>query len=134
MNKKIIMAFDYGIKKIGIALGNNIINTITILKTISSINGKPNWDKISKLIKNWIPDLLLVGLPINIDNTESKMSLLSRKFGKELKKKYSLPYHLVDERISTYEAKYLAKEEIFYTKKNLDGIAASIIINDFLNK
>ncbi|CEL12515.1 Putative Holliday junction resolvase [Candidatus Portiera aleyrodidarum] len=134
MNNKIIMAFDYGIKKIGIAIGNNIINTITILKTISSINGKPNWEKISKLIKNWIPDLLLVGLPINIDNTESKMSLLSRKFGKELKKKYCLPYKLVDERISTYEAKYLAKEEIFYTKKNLDGIAASIIMNDFLNK
>lgn len=134
MNNKIIMGFDYGIKKIGIAIGNNLINTITILNTISSINGKPNWYKISKLIKIWIPNLLLVGLPINIDNTESKMSFLSRKFGKKLKKKYLLPYKMIDERISTYEAKYLAKEEILYKKKNLDGIAASIIINDYFNK
>ena len=70
MSSVTVLAFDYGLKSIGVAVGQSMTGTATMLKALKAQDGIPNWDLIEALIKEWQPQLLVVGLPLNMDGTE----------------------------------------------------------------
>jgi len=132
-----ILGFDYGQKHIGVAVGQELTLTASPLTVIKARNGIPNWDEIQALLDEWKPDLLIVGLPLNMDGTEQRMSAASRKFGNRLNGRFQLPVEWQDERLTTFEAldqlginsKLKAK-----TREEVDRISAQIILQSWLNQ
>ena len=133
-NIETVLAFDFGLKQIGIAFGQTITNQSTGIKIIKAKNGVPNWDEIKTIVEEWNPKTLIVGLPVNMDNSESEMSSLARTFAKDLKDRIHNSVKLMDERLSSREAKNEAKEfsKNFDTTK-ADHIAAAFILQSYLN-
>ena len=124
-NVETVLAFDFGLKQIGIAFGQTITNQST---------GIPNWDEIKTIVEEWNPNTLVVGLPINMDDSESDMSKLTRTFAKGLKDRIHKSVKLMDERLSSREAKNEVKE-VFknFDATKADHIAASFILQSYLN-
>ena len=79
-----ILAFDYGTQKIGVASGNELLGTATPLKALPCKNTQPNWDDIAALLKEWEPEALVVGLPLNMDGSDSESTARARKFANRL--------------------------------------------------
>ena len=133
-NVETVLAFDFGLKQIGIAFGQTITNQSTGIKIIKAKNGIPNWDEIKTIVEKWSPSTLIVGLPVNMDNSESEMSSLARTFAKDLKDRIHNSVKLMDERLSSREAKNKVKEfsKNFDTTK-ADHIAAAFILQSYLN-
>ena len=109
-----ILAFDYGTSFIGVAIGQPIIGTATPLPVLKARDGIPDWAQIEKLIAEWQPAKLLVGLPLNMDGTESPMSARAKKFAQRLHGRFGLEAILWDERLSSFEARgeLLAQERM----------------------
>ena len=84
-NVETVLAFDFGLKQIGIAFGQTITNQSIGIKIIKAKNGVPNWNEIKTIVEEWNPNTLVVGLPINMDDSVSDMSNLTRTFAKGLK-------------------------------------------------
>lgn len=101
----IVMGFDFGMKHIGVAVGQSITKTATPVASLSAKDGIPNWDEIQALILKWQATELIVGIPLNMDGTPQPMSFAAKKFGKRLHAKFKLPVFHVDERLSSWEAK-----------------------------
>ena len=133
-NIETVLAFDFGLKQIGIAFGQTITNQSTGIKIIKAKNGIPNWDEIKTIVEEWNPNTLIVGLPVNMDDSESEMSSLARAFAKGLKDRIHKSVKLMDERLSSREAKNKVKEasKSLDTTKT-DHIAAALILQSFLN-
>lgn len=100
-----VLAFDFGLKHVGIATGQTITQTATPLTTLKAVNGKLRWQEIEELISAWQPVCLLVGLPLNMDDSESRMSGRARQFGDLLRRKSGLKVEMVDERLTSYAAR-----------------------------
>jgi len=90
-NPRTLLGFDFGLKNIGVAVGQELTGTANALTVIKAQDGKPNWNDIEKLISEWKPQLLIVGLPLNMDGTEQAMTAASRKFGNRLNGRFQLP-------------------------------------------
>ncbi len=101
----LLLGFDYGLRYIGVAIGQSITGSATPLTTLLAQKGEPNWEEIAALIEKWCPSGFVVGLPFQMDGTEQFISIASRKFAAELKKRFSLPTFTMDERLTTREAK-----------------------------
>lgn len=131
-----IMAFDYGLRNIGIAVGQTLTGTASALPPIKARDGIPNWDQLAKLINEWQPDTFVVGIPLNMDGSESDMSKRARKFGNRLTGRYCKPWIGVDERLSSREAKERARElghNGDYSSRPIDGLAAHLILENWLS-
>tara|TARA_Y100000590_G_C15667164_1_gene994920 strand:- start:898 stop:1323 length:426 start_codon:yes stop_codon:yes gene_type:complete len=102
---KVIVAFDFGLKNIGLAIGQEVTRTAQTFYSLSAINGEPEWSKLDELIEEWQPKLFVVGKPLNMDGTESKIQKKSYNFSLLLSKRYSIPVELIDERLTTREAR-----------------------------
>lgn len=100
-----VMAFDFGTRRIGVASGQAMLGTGQPVAMIPAQNGVPDWNHIESLLTEWQPDLIVVGLPLNMDDTENAMCARARKFGKRLHGRYHLPVEMVDERLTSFEAK-----------------------------
>jgi len=100
-----LLAFDFGLRFIGVAVGQTVTRTASPLDTISARDGKPDWKAIDKVVDDWRPRWLLVGLPLNMDDTESEMSGRARQFAGQLAERSGLPVMLVDERLTSYAAR-----------------------------
>ena len=124
-----LLGFYFGTQRIGIAVGQSITGTATALCTIKSRNGKPDWDRITELIKHWRPDALVVGLPLYDDGSDSDISKAARKFTQQLQGRYRLPVHNMDERLSTHAAKQHMKQQS--SKQEVDAVAAMIILQNW---
>ena len=124
----IIMGFDYGTRKIGVATGQLITRTANPIGIVPARDGIPNWGDIEKLIEEWKPSQLVIGLPLNMDGSESEMSIRALKFARRLTGRFNLPHHTVDERLSTREAR-----EQSTTAGQIDDIAAKIILESWLS-
>ena len=124
-----LLCFDYGKKRIGVAVGQTLTATATPLKTISVNNGNPDWDAISRTIEEWQTDALVVGKPLNMDGTGQPMTRASNVFAKELSERYGLPVYRVDERLSSYEAKLRIRDTY-----NLDPVAAQVMLETWLSE
>ncbi len=131
------MLFDFGTKSIGAAVGQSITGTAAELKPLSARDGIPQWPQIEALLKEWQPNQLLVGLPLHMDGTESALSARARKFGARLQGRFGLPVTMVDERLSTREAKTTARARGHkgnYAQAPIDSIAARILLEDWLQQ
>lgn len=130
-----IILFDYGLKNIGVAVGQAITQTASELAPFKARDGIPDWDALGALLKQWQPQCVLVGLPLNMDGSESELSARARKFANRLHGRFSVPVELVDERLSTREAKWEARERGHkgnYKQAPIDSIAARIILETWL--
>ena len=132
-NYKIAMAFDFGLKRIGLAVGQTLTKTAQPVHIFKADDGVPNWDTVSKYVNQWAPDVLVVGLPLNMDGTESEMSLLAKNFADKLRKRFLLPVKTFDERLSTFDAKGEAAEEYAKPDMYVDAIAAKLILESWFN-
>jgi len=127
-----LLAFDYGERHIGVAVGQTLTGTANPLESIRVRNAKPDWAAISRIVSAWHPGALVVGLPLNMDGTEQSVSRRARRFGNQLLGRYQLPVHLVDERLTTREARdRLASEGRAGTEDH--PVAAQIILESWLN-
>tara|TARA_B100000242_G_scaffold280878_1_gene240660 strand:+ start:26 stop:421 length:396 start_codon:yes stop_codon:yes gene_type:complete len=123
-----IIAFDYGEKKIGVAVGQTSTNTSSPLQIIFNKDNNTNWTSISSLLDEWKPDLILLGKPLNMDGSESEIMKKVDKFYKELKYIYDADIEFVDERLTTFEAREILKDE---KHDNVDAHAAKILIDSW---
>ena len=98
------LAFDFGLKNIGIAVAEHRHGTATAISTIKARDGIPVWDRLDALVSEWRPEGFVVGLPLNMDDSESGMSEAARGFGARLERRYGIGVEFVDERLSTFEA------------------------------
>jgi len=129
-----VLGFDFGTKRIGIAIGQSVTSTATPLATIPARDGIPNWQQIADLLKEWQPDALVVGIPYNMDESESEMSLRAKKFARRLNARFNLPAHGMDERLTSREAR--ERLETLDTKgvkqkHGLDSYAAVVIVESW---
>jgi putative holliday junction resolvase len=132
---KSLLAFDYGTKNIGVACGQIITATANSLPPLKAKDGIPDWTQVEKLISEWRPDLVLVGLPLNMDASESELSIRSRKFANRLSGRFGVNIEMVDERLTSFEA----KGEVMrsggsrdYKNNPVDSIAARLIMESWL--
>ena len=126
-----IVSFDFGTKKIGIAVGKTETKTSSPLEIIFNKNNAVNWVKISSIINEWKPDLLLVGKPLNMDGTDSDIMEKVDIFFKKLGKVTKVPCEYVDERLTSFEA----RQSLADIKTDLiDAHAAKILIDHWFNK
>ncbi len=125
-----IIAFDYGEKKIGVAVGQTSTNTSSPLQIIFNKDNKTNWISISSLLDEWKPDLILLGKPLNMDGSDSDIMKKVDKFYKELKSIYDADIEFVDERLTTFEAREILKDE---KHDNVDAHAAKILIDNWFD-
>ena len=132
------LGFDFGNKKIGVAVGQTTTATASPLQTIRSINQVPNWDLIGQLIKEWQPIGLVVGISKQQDGSDNLITPRMRKFCQQLEGRYQLPVHQVDETLSTFEAKQLLFDDLNVSATKLwevqDQLAAQLILQSWLNK
>lgn len=134
----VALAFDFGTKSIGCAVGQSITGTAQALPAFKAQDGIPNWEQIAKCLQQWQPDILVVGLPLNMDGTEQLLTQRARKFGNRLNGRFGIPVAFQDERLTTTEA----RAEIFarggyraLEKGKVDGISACLILESwFENK
>ena len=126
-----ILAFDFGTKKIGVAVGQTLTKTSSPLTIIFNKKNKINWQEIEEVINEWNPDLLIVGKPLNMDGTESDIMKNVSNFVKKLKKISGTECEYMDERLTSFEA----KEKVADTGSALvDAHAAKIILDNWFNK
>jgi len=101
----VAMAFDFGRKHIGTAIGQELTGSSRPLATIGVRNEQPDWQAIERLIDKWQPDVLVVGLPLNLDGTKQRMTRLARQFAGELEMRFQRHVVMVDERLTTVAAR-----------------------------
>ena len=123
-----IVAFDFGEKKIGVAVGQTSTYTSSPLQVIFNNHDKVNWNEISVLLEEWKPELILVGKPLNMDGTDSEIMKKVDVFYKKLKSLYDAKFEYVDERLTTFEARDILKENNVET---VDANAAKILIDNW---
>lgn len=136
--QRTLLGFDFGTKRIGIAIAQEITGTANPLTTITAVKHKPDWDSISKIIKEWQPDLLIVGLPLHMDGTEQAMTQAARRFSNQLNGRYQIPVALMDERLSSNEAESILNEQsgsrpLFQDKAQIDMISAQLILQSWMS-
>jgi len=128
------LGFDFGTKYIGIAVGQSITQTATPLLTLKATQGQPNWQELQNIVSEWQPSAFVVGIALQPDGSDSDTSLKARQFGKSLGKRFSLPIHFVEERLTSVAAAHILKQEHHYSKQtDSDSMAAAIILESFLN-
>ena len=127
------MAFDIGTKNIGIAIGQEITKTASTINSIHANDGLPDWVELDMIIKEWNPDLFVVGDPLNMDGTRSKIQDSSDKFSTVLSKRYDISIEKTDERLSSREAKERLENIQMGIKdsRNKHSISAQIILEDW---
>jgi putative Holliday junction resolvase len=129
------MAFDFGLRQIGVAMGNCLLGTTTSLPVLKAKAGVPDWHLVQNLIEEWRPDLLVVGEPLNMDGSASELSVLADKFARRLHGRLGLKVEMVDERLSSFEAKSVSREQGHrgdYKRQPVDSLAAELILRTWL--
>ena len=127
------MAFDFGIKHIGIAIGQEITKTASTFYSIKALEGQPDWNELDDIIHEWKPDLIVVGDPYNMDGSRSKIQDMSDRFSDALYKRYQIQLEKTDERLSSREANERLQNLDIGTKSssNKHSISAQVILEDW---
>ena len=132
---QLVLAFDFGHRRIGVACGDTLARRASPLAAVGNSATGPSWSAVDLLMRDWQPDLIVVGLPYNADGSESAMSAQARAFSEALARRYALPVRLVDERYSSLEAGSRLKAEREsgvrkrrVTKTDVDAAAACVIL------
>ncbi|WP_153634088.1 Holliday junction resolvase RuvX [Marinobacter salsuginis] len=136
-NSRRIMAFDFGTRRIGVAVGQELLGSGQPVALVPARDGIPDWQQIESLLEEWRPDLVVVGLPLNMDDTENDMCARARKFGKRLHGRYHVPVEMVDERLTSFEAKgevMAAGGSRDFGRHGVDDRAAVLILETFFQQ
>jgi|TARA_B110000967_G_scaffold77701_1_gene80343 putative Holliday junction resolvase len=131
------LGFDFGMKNIGVAVGQELTKTANPLTVIKAREGIPNWDQIKTLLDQWSPQLLVVGLPLNMDGSEQEMTAAARRFGNRLNGRFHIPVDWQDERLTTFEAldQLGIRSKMQSNKReDVDRISAQLILQSWLNQ
>ncbi|PWQ93073.1 Holliday junction resolvase RuvX [Leucothrix pacifica] len=132
-----VMVFDFGLQRTGVAVGNTIVGTASAVETLQSINNKPNWDGISRLIEQWAPSQLVVGMPKQLDGQDTPLTAPIEKFCNQLNGRYNLPVAQANEQFTSIEAGRRLKEvrqagrKRKVKKEEVDQISAVIIFENW---
>lgn len=129
-----LLGFDFGTKRIGVAVGQELTGSARALETLNSPDGGPDWAGISRLIEQWQPAALVLGLPLNLDGSDHEITRLVRRFGNRLRGRYNLPVYTIDERLSSTEAELLLAEKGRFDKADVDKVAAQVILQSWLEQ
>ncbi|MCU7914468.1 MAG: Holliday junction resolvase RuvX [Candidatus Thiodiazotropha sp. (ex Gloverina cf. vestifex)] len=128
-----LLGFDYGTRKIGVAVGQTLTGTATPLETLLPVNHKPNWARITALIEEWQPEALVVGLPLDVDDSQTDATEPARRFSRQLAGRFQLKVHLADERFTSFEA----RDRLGHKAKRIetyDAVAAKLILETWLDE
>ncbi|OGT49513.1 MAG: hypothetical protein A3F17_01440 [Gammaproteobacteria bacterium RIFCSPHIGHO2_12_FULL_41_15] len=129
-----VMGFDFGLKRIGVAIGNTITCKGSPLTTLSAIQGVPHWQTIEMLITEWHPALLVVGAPYEKQGGTDQFILhCAKKFAHKLQTRYQIKVEMIDERYTSAHAREIKKEHKLH-QHTVDSVAAVLIIEDWLTK
>jgi putative Holliday junction resolvase len=132
------LGFDYGARRIGVAVGNALTGTARALEVIANGAQGPDWPRVDALMREWRPQILVVGLPLTMEGGEQKNSAAARAFAAQLDEKYKLPTQLVDERLSSREAaqRFAQRRASGSARRKqaatLDAVAAEVIVEQWL--
>lgn len=134
-----VLGFDYGEKRIGIAVGQTLTSSARPLATVRVIGNRPDWDSIDRLMQSWRPTQIIVGLPTKTDGSEHPLTPSIHRFADELQKRYDLKVSLVNEYLSSHEAAKIANiagrnatPHSQEGKERLDRISAQVILETWL--
>ena len=124
-----VLGFDYGKRRIGVAVGQTLTRTATALRSVPVRNRRPDWDRISEWVREYQPQLFVLGLPLSPDNNPHPLAVHITHFGRQLKDRFHLPVEFIDERLSSHEA---ASRATVNTAEDLDAEAARVILESWL--
>lgn len=136
MKHKMIISFDLGKTNVGIAIGQTITKTATPLTTLKANKWEVNWIEIEKILIEWKPSIIVIGLPLNMNGTMQNTTKKAFNFAKKIYKKFSINFEFQDERLTTIES----KEYLFnlggskFLNKNINSEAAAIILETWIRK
>jgi putative Holliday junction resolvase len=135
---KTVLAFDFGLKRIGIASGDTLTRSAAPQPAAVAGNSGPDWEAIARAVRSLAPGLLVVGAPYNDDGSDAAFAGAARAFAAELERRFALPVHLVDERFSSLEANAQLKAQRAsgarrrrIGKADLDSAAAAVILGRY---
>ncbi|WP_027796634.1 Holliday junction resolvase RuvX [Paraburkholderia acidipaludis] len=128
-----LLAFDYGEKRIGVALGNALTHSARPLTVIQNRNRDYRFEAVGALLREWQPDLLVVGLPSHPDGAPHAMTQQAKRFGNQLNGRFNLPVVWVDERYSSVDAEARLRERGDGLDE-LDAEAACVILQQYLDE
>lgn len=132
-----VLAFDFGERRIGVAVGEIQLGVAHPLATIEAESNDDRFGRIEKLVTEWHPVLLLVGLPLAMDGSEHAMTALARRFAQRLEGRYGIETRLVDERLTSVEAERQVREmgrDVRTSRAKVDQLAARLILESYLNQ
>ena len=131
-----LIGLDYGKSRIGIASGQMITRTATPIATIAAKQGEPEWHELDNIIKQWRPSDIIVGLPIDAKDQETKITEEARAFAQKVELRYQKPVHLISETFSTREARWRLEEVQNKSNRHLkvDAFAACVILETWMNE
>lgn len=135
-----LIGFDFGLNRTGVAIANTLTGVATPECVLYARNGQPDWQGIERLIKEWQPRQLVVGMPRMLDGSDSSMKQVIDQFCKELAKRTSLPVQIADEQLSSREAEQRLKSarqagrKRKIRKEEIDQVAAAIILENWMQE
>lgn len=130
-----LLGFDYGTKRIGVAVGQQLTRSATPIETVAVRDVGPDWEAVTRLIAAWQPGALVVGLPRHEDGSEHAMTHAARCFSNQLRRRYHLPVHTIDEYLSSYAARHeMADFPVKAKKADTDKVAAQLILQTWLEE
>ncbi|MFQ6370166.1 Holliday junction resolvase RuvX [Shewanella sp. YIC-542] len=131
---KTVLGFDFGTKSIGVAVGQEITGSAQPLLSLKARDGIPDWEQIGTLLQEWQPDLVVVGLPLNMDGTEQEMTQRAKKFANRIHGRFGVLVTTQDERLTTTDAKARLFELGGFKslgKSKVDAVSAVLIIESY---
>ena len=135
LGQRTLLGFDFGTRSIGVAIGQEITGSAQPLRALKANDGVPNWDEIQKLLAEWQPDRVIVGLPLNMDGTEQPLTQRARKFAGRIHGRFGVVVELQDERLTTTDARARLFERGGFRaleKGMVDGISALLILEAWM--
>ncbi|HCS29169.1 MAG TPA: Holliday junction resolvase RuvX [Spongiibacteraceae bacterium] len=130
-----VLGFDYGTRWIGVATGQTLLGTASALKPLMARDGIPDWDEIGQLIGEWQPDVVVIGLPLNMDGSPSELSQRAGKFGRRLNGRFGVEVEYWDERLSSFEAKgeiMTKRHSKNFKREAVDSLSAQLILESWM--
>ena len=130
----VVLGFDFGLSKIGVAVGQCVTKTARPLTILKAKKGIPNWENVSALINEWHADALIVGLPLNMDGSPQPITERAKSFGQDPSDRFKLPVHFIDERLTTIAAKELMHATLSGKARfaKADSVSAQLIVESWL--
>lgn len=136
---EVFLGFDFGLRRIGVALGSRATGDARPVATVPNHAGGPQWQQVDHLVADWSPAALIAGVPYNADGSGHALTLAAKRFADALRTRYGLPVHAVDERYSSLAAndalvqRRQRGDHRRVRRMDVDAAAAAVILTDWLN-